>query len=283
MDYFDLVDRNLQAQDEERVEETTTMSNISYLPTQVGAVRSSILKLKKKKNRWNLEILESDEGRIVKFENELQINVPNEHWESFQSIFDTTLTENSYLDLQLQLQDRVQMEENGVFETRREELKSKISDYLETKEIRWASNILEKFLSAFKLTEDLTSTMETVIPLNKTAQWISNQYSELLQEHEDDLGYLEMLIENWQIEPGKCLAGGRYLLDYGGIGMVLEARVNPGLEPSFSLKINDDSIADDLDEAFVGLPRIGNIFYPEKDGVDDVICMLKEIIENKGE
>ncbi len=283
MSYHDLVDRNRQAGDDDRLEETTTMSNISYLPTQVGAVRSSILKLKKKKSKWNIEILESDEGRVVRFENELQISIPNEHWESFQSVFDTELTENSYLDLQLQLQDRVQMEEKGVFETRREELKSKISSYLETKEIRWASNIVEKFLSSFQLTEDLTPTMETIIPLNKTTQWISNQYSELLQEHEEDLGYLEMLIENWQIEPGKCLAGGRYLLEYRGIGMILEARVNPDSEPSFSLKINDDSIADDLDEAFVGLPRIGNIFYPKKDGTDDVICMLKEIIESREE
>ena len=284
MDFHDLVDRNLQAQDEDRIKETTTIGDISFIPAQVGKVRSEILKLKKKKNRWNLEILESDECRGVRFENELQINVPNEHWESFQSIFDTELTENSYLDLQLQLQDRVQMEEKGVFETRKEELKHKIKEQLNSKGIRSAAKIVNRFLESFDCKEDLTPFMEKiVIPLNRTEQWTEDCYSQILEEHEEDLGYLEILLENWDGESRDYLAGGRYLLNYKGIGMILETKVNPDSEPSCSLKINDDLVADDLDEAFVGLPRIGNVFYPIAEQADDIICMLKEIIENRGE
>ncbi|MFX0206321.1 MAG: hypothetical protein ACFFDT_10055 [Candidatus Hodarchaeota archaeon] len=44
----------------------TTMDAISYLPTQVGTVRSAIKKLKKHKPKWNLEILENEDGYVVK-------------------------------------------------------------------------------------------------------------------------------------------------------------------------------------------------------------------------
>jgi hypothetical protein len=71
----------------EDISEETSMSNIAYLPTSVGIIKSAVTDLKRKKADWGIEILEDESGREVKFENALTIKVPHIHWNHFQQNF----------------------------------------------------------------------------------------------------------------------------------------------------------------------------------------------------
>jgi hypothetical protein len=80
----------------------TTMSDISYLPTQVGVVRAALDDLRKKRKKWKLEVLEGEKEYTVSIEDQLRITVPMEHWDSFQGMVKDALVEEGYLDLSFQ-------------------------------------------------------------------------------------------------------------------------------------------------------------------------------------
>jgi len=267
----------------------TTMDAISYLPTQVGAVQFAMKKLKKKKNKWNLEIQESDDNITVNFENQLKIDVPREHWDNFQEIFDGTLDEDTYLDLQSKLKDSIYLDSKGILESRKDELKSKIVEELNSKEIQTAMKVAEKWVSMFGCKENITPTTQAIIPLQSVQEWLEGYLGNIIEEYGEDLGHLEMMIEKFQTKglgEGKCLAGARYQSEYGRTSLIFEARVSFEKDCSFSIAIEDGKVADCLEEACNGLQRVGNVFYPRYGQLissDGVLEELKEVIDDMGE
>jgi hypothetical protein len=113
MNYFDFVDTMYYRSgpvegpfiwdpDKERLvhlNETTGSDAVSFIPAHLGVVKAKVADLAKKKKDWKIEILEQDDLREVSFEDSLHIVVPNEHWDSFCSIFDNSPTNNTYLNL----------------------------------------------------------------------------------------------------------------------------------------------------------------------------------------
>lgn len=80
----------------------TVMSDIAYLPAQVGVVRAALDDLRKKRKKWKLEVLEGEKEYTVNVEDQLRITVPTEHWDSFQGMIKDALVEGGYLDLSFQ-------------------------------------------------------------------------------------------------------------------------------------------------------------------------------------
>lgn len=285
MEYYDLAHQIQNDLFEEGA--ATTMDAISYLPSQVGSVRSAIQKLKKQKDTWNLEILEGDDCRTVQFEDSLKITVPDELWEEFQDMFDGQLDENSYLNLKNKICDAVQLTEESIFETRVDELRSRIEEMVNSQEIQTARKISEKFASLLNIGQDLTSTIEAVIPIySPIHEWIDKYVGDVLFENEPDVGSMEILLEGFNTQSlgeGKCLLGGRYQTEYSGIGMVFEVRVSFDKDCSYTLSVGDAEVADCLEEACVGLERIGQVFYP---GVGQILSSggifesIKEAIDD---
>ena len=244
----------------------TTMDAVSYLPSQVGVVRSAIQKLKKQKDTWSLEILECDDCRTVQFEDSLKITVPEELWEEFQEMFDGQLDENSYLNLKSLICDSVQLTEESIFESRVDELRSKLDEMLNTQEIQTARRIFEKFARELGCVQDLTSTIGAVVPINTSIkEWVDKYVEGVIFENEPDVGSMEILLESFGVQSlveGKCLTGGRFQTECMGIGMVFEIRVSFEKNCSYTLSVGDAEVADCLEEACVGLDRIGRVFYP---------------------
>lgn len=144
----------------------TTMSDISYLPTQVGVVQSALRGLKKVKKKWNLEILEGEKEYTVNVEDKLRITVLAEHWASFQAMLEGALDEEACLDLSIVLQDSKVEEpdlEESILQERKEELRQCLAKKFESAPISVVTSQLKKWESLFGIQEDLTGKPSQVL------------------------------------------------------------------------------------------------------------------------
>ena len=261
----------------------TTMDAVAYLPSQVGVVKAAMKKLKQKKSKWNLEILESDDGYLINFEDQLKISILEEDWDEFQETFGTNLDEDVHV---IQFEDDIEISAEDILETRKDELISKINEIIECQEVRISEQAALKFFNSFEAVEDITEAINPVISLLHLKEWSEHYLDDSLSEHEEDLGHIEMLIENFKLTEGDCLAGARFRSVYQGIDIIFEARVTFEKDCSFSLVVNESEVADNLEEYCVGLDRIGNVFYPAVGQIlssQGVLEALKEILENEEE
>ena len=283
MNFYDLSSNLNESLREEAAAAGTTMDAISYLPSQVGTVKASMKGLKKVKNQWNIEILEGDKVRTVCFEDKLQIHVPNEHWNSFNQMFDNQLTENSYLDLTNPLFDSD--EDEDVLETRIERLRDRINEQFELPIVRALDTIATKWVQCFTLREDLTAS-EPVAKLAQLGEGIEALCERLFDE-DSDLGSFEIIEKkildsplNERIVPGnKCLAACRYLSQFGGTEMIFEAQVDFDLSHQLSIQVDDPDVVDAVEESVVNLRRIRNVFYPKIGQTQPVIEAIIETID----
>ena len=248
----------------------TTMDAISYLPTQVGVVRSALSRLGKKKKKWNLEILETGTDRTVCFEDALKVVVPNEHWDHFQQMFDGQLDSSSYFVLSSLAEDTKGLEDAIDLEIRRADVHLALESVLDCPQVRCAQRVYNKWSSKFIPDKDLTSE-KVLLPLTKKAG-VEKLYEKLIESCLDDRGQLEMLSERLEEEKApstlqkstNCtiLAGARIHSVIDGTGVIFEARVGFDKTVQFSVLVEDDEVADRLQESLVfGARRVGNVFY----------------------
>lgn len=267
--------------------ETTTMSSISFLPTEVGAVQSAIRKLGKKKGQWNLEILEGDNETTVRFEDALEIKVPVQYWDDFQRIFDGALSNNAYLELaSVELIDSVKESEEALLEQRIAEVHKLVENQLKNPALQKVDTIVRQWISQF---DNCAVTNELdLIPLPIVEGWKDTFVSELIEDHKEDLGQLEILLENLQdfrrIQECAYLAGGQITCQCEGIELIFEAHTKWDNVNTFSIVVCDDEVADAVEESVIDVPRIGNMFFPRggqmdvRLGSENFINMIKEAI-----
>ena len=277
--YHNIMEDNLNEEGGADAGSATTMDAVAYLPSQVGVVKAAMKKLKKKKSQWNLEIQESDDGYTVNFEDQLKISVLEEDWDEFQETFGTNLDEDVHV---IQFEEDIEISAEDILETRKEELISKINEITECQEVTISAQVAHKFFNSFEAIEDITEAINPAISLLHLKEWSEQYLDNNLSEHDEDLGYMEMLIENFKLPEGSCLAGARFKTEYQGVEIIFEARVTFEKDCSFSIAVNNTDIADNLEEYCVGLPRIGNVFYPAIGQIlssQGVLESLKDILE----
>lgn len=268
--------------------EATTMASISYLPAQVGVVRSALQGLGRKKGRWNLEILEGDSETIVRFEDALEIKVPTQYWDSFQRIFDGALSNTSYLELSsVGLLDSVDESEEDLLETRLAEIHELVEKQLNNPALQKANSIATQWLSKFDSTS-VTADSLGLIPLPILEGWKDSFVDYLTEGCREDLGQLEVLLEKLrdfrQIQEREYLAGGRIVGQYKGIDLIFEVHTGWDNVNTFSVAIGDDEVADAIEESSLEVPRIDNTFFPRggqmdsRLGPENFINIIKEVI-----
>lgn len=203
MNYFDLVDKLINDEsassslyDKEVrnriLNETTGSDAVSFIPAHLGMVKAKVADLAKKKKDWKIEILEQDDIREVNFEDSYRISVPNEHWDSFCSIFDSAPTNNKYLNLNSLLNETMEEEMQDL----RRELRVALSHMYDEAEFRqlnqdsgiwrWRFGVV-KYVTKKKISAPVTQ--------ENKAEDIQKLYGRLLDEFGEDKGNLEMIIE----------------------------------------------------------------------------------------
>ena len=270
--YFDMCDEleQIEVERRHRLLEATTMSAISYLPAQIGVVKARLGDLVRKKRKWGLEILEDDDGnKDVRIENELRIVVPKEHWDSFQEMFTSKLTNNSYLDLNMFLNEAL---EDDLRELR-EELKPALFKLFSEKVFTSLDRSIQVWIGRFGITTYLTNRAAIAIPYENKGKHIQKLHGDLLRAYGDDKGDLEMLLRGIQskrplgahdvFKKYDYLYGTRIRSVQENVSLIFEAVVDMAFMTSQSIYINDDSVLDKVEEESEVVKRVGNVLYPE--------------------
>lgn len=245
----------------------TTMDAISYLPAQVGVVRAALTGLGKKKKKWNMEVLEGESGRTIRFEDALQITVPNEHWNTFQEMFDGQLGSDSCFELPSSIMDsenELDVEgEKAVIHLAVESF-CRCPQVIKLQEIykRWTSRMGGKSIASPNI----------LLSVENLEESIESVYEALIKGIETDRGRLEILSERVEEDPlpdlkktREChsLAGFRIHSVFEGVGLIFEARLRFDKTFSFSVLVQDGDAADKLEESLSpSVQRVENVFYP---------------------
>jgi hypothetical protein len=246
------------------------MSAISYLPAQIGVVKARLGDLVRKKRKWGLEILEDDDGnKDVRIENELRIIVPKEHWDNFQEMFTSKLTNDSYLDLNIFLNEAL---EDDLKELR-EELKPALFKLFSEKVFTSLDRSIQVWVGRFGVTTYLTDKANAVVTSENKSKAIQKLHGDLLRAYGDDKGGLEMLLSDIQskrplgahdvFKKYDCLYGTRIRSVQENVTLVFEATVDMAFMTSQSIFVSEEDVLDKVEEESEVVKRVGNVLYPE--------------------
>jgi hypothetical protein len=272
MDLYSLATELEQIERERRYRllEATTMSAISYLPAQIGVVKARLGDLVRKKRKWGLEILEDDDGnKDVRIGNELRILVPKEHWDNFQEMFTGKLTNDSYLDLNVFLNEALEDDLRDL----REELKPALFKLFSEKVFNSLDRSIQVWIGRFGITTYLTNRAAIAVPYENKGKQIQKLHGDLLRAYGDDKGGLEMLLSDIQskrplgahdvFKKYDHLYGTRIRSKIEDVTLIFEATVDMAFMISQSIYVDNDSILDNVEEDVVAVKRVGNVLYPE--------------------
>jgi len=183
---------------EVKINESTTMSNISYLPTQLGAVKAMLTTLAEEKPDWDLEILDDLDPRQFIIKNKVKFLVPKKHWDGFLKIFGNKI--NGKLlklgNMKESLEERRLFEANEAdMKKLRSKLKTELYSLFHNKEFIKLQEMAWNWYSVFGVVQYTTSSGESIAVSNeKMKRDIQRIYGRLLREYGEDRGNLEMLI-----------------------------------------------------------------------------------------
>lgn len=268
-----------------RVNEDTAMSDIAYLPTQLGATKKKLADLSKMKLQWNIEILENGDVKRVCFEDALIIDVPTIHWDSFLEIFDCCDISNGYLNLRSILNEAM---EDEIDDT---------TDELKPVLIRAFTNPpfddIDEDIDNWKVRFNVKSFKEqnVVISYNTKKVDLLKLYTELTRAYRGDLGNLEMLttafvdktpLSAFEIfKQYDYLYGSRILSNYLDTTMLFEATVDFTFIISESVYVDNQDVIDDIEADVRDIKVVGNVIYPHGERFSTQFYrILNDIIED---
>lgn len=251
---------HLISQIESKIAETTTMDAITYLPSQVGAVKAKIDALAKKKKEWKIEILETEDGYEVQFEDALKVHVPRSFWEEFRNLAGIT--------------ERVSLNESKLFEDEKEDqtkhllkrIEKLIGVFFTRRPFLACSEIYSIWKNRFRGTDQIHQ--DAVVNITKVARDQKKLLSTIKKEYGDDVGYLEMLIEAMSQNRGLSAFAGfmGYTYLYGGKSStrfgVLEVGVTQSLQLTIKISIKDEELLQEIKNRFPSITVDKNTIYP---------------------
>ena len=290
MNYSDIVNKALENV-KDILTETTTQDAVSFLPTHLGMVKARIADLAKKKKDWQIEILETDNDKEVQFENELRVIVPNEHWESFCSIFDGTLDNNAYLNLRSLLNETMEEEMQDL----RRELRVALAHLYDEAEFRKLNHSSGTWRWRFGVQSYDTKKkgLSTPVTQENKGEDIQNLYKRLLEKYGEDRGNLEMLIEAVKDKTPlntfeifrryDFLYGTRIHSRYEGVDLYFEATVDTTYHLSQTIYTNNKELLNKIPEESREVKVVRSVLFP-KGGVftSRFLRVLSDTIEDLG-
>lgn len=292
--------------------EATTMSDISYLPTQLGTVRAMITDLAREKPDWDLEILNDLDPRQFIIKDRAKFSVPKKHWGGFLKIFGNKI--NGKLlklgNMKESLDKLYDIEERRLFEANeadmkklRLKLKTKLHSLFYNKEFIKLQEMAWNWYSVFGVSEYTTTSAKSIAVSNeKIKHDIQRIYGQLLREYGEDRGNLEMLIgalsDKTELNTFAIfrnfdhIFGTRMNSSYEGYDLGFEYLIDFMYNPSQSIYVADEELRDAIEEDVTSGIKVAHntiwpigglfkhdIFWRIKNVIDDLIT--KEGNENE--
>jgi len=267
------------------ISEETSMSDIAYLPTQLGAVKKKLGDLSKLKPDWKIDVLENGDINRVCFEDAFSIDVPTMHWDNFLEIFDNCDISNGYMNLRSILNEAMEDE----LDNTTDELKPTLIRAFTNPPFDQVDEDIDKWKVRFNV--ESFKEQNTVISHNNKKANLLKLYSELTASYEGDLGNLEMLITAFRdktplsafevFKDYDYVYGARILSNHMGVSMLFEATVDFTFVISESIYIEDQDIVDDVEADSRNIKVVGNVIYPRGERFDtNFYRILNDIIED---
>ena len=295
MDYFETLDRmdnhfyqNVDTWVTPPIFETTTEDAVSFIPSHLGMVKAKVADLAKKKKDWKIEILEQDDGREVQFESDLRVLVPNEHWDSFCSIFDGTISNNTYLNLGSLLNETMEEEMKDL----REELRVALANMYDQDEFRKLNSSSGTWRWRFGVVNfDSKKKLKVAVTQERRSKDIQELYTRLLEVYGNDRGNLEMILEAIKdrsplnayrvFKNYDYLYGTRIHSRYHKVDLYFEALVDTTYHLTETIYCNNEELLSKIEEESNEVKRVRSVLYP-KGGVftNRFFRVLGETIED---
>lgn len=292
-DYINICDElaEIEKQRRFRLLEATTMDAVTFLPTNLGAVRAAVKNLSKKKWKWGLTILEDDNGnKDVRIENELRIIVPKEHWEAFQEMFQGELNDDAELNLKELLIEAIEDELSEL----RKELKPALVKMYNEQSIELLDKTIKVWKSVFGVDQIITDSNKVAVTSGRKGRDIQKLYGKLIRAYGEDKGGLEMLLADLTgdrplsaftiFKKFDYLYGDRVVSTLQDITLILEAVVDTTHMTSESIYISDEDVLDEIEDQLTSVKRVGNVIYPVGERFDvGFFNSLRGILEETAE
>ena len=288
-DYMETFDKlaEIEKQRRYRLLEATTMDAVTFLPTNMGAVRAAVKNLSKKKWKWGLSILEDDNGnKDIRIENALRIIVPKEHWDSFQEMFVGELNDDSELNLKELL---IETLEDELLELRKS-LKPALVKMLNEQQFTALDKSIKVWNSIFGIDQIITDNNKVAVGAAHKGRDTQKLYGRLLRAYGEDKGGLEMLLADIGndrplgaysvVKKYDYLYGDRVVSVLHDTTLILEAVVDTTFMTSESIYIGDNDVLDEIEDQLTTVKRVGNVLYPSDERFDvGFFSSLRNILE----
>jgi len=271
-----------------RLLEATTMDAVTFLPTNLGAVKAKVKDLSKKKWKWGLTILEDDDGnKDVRIENALRIIVPKEHWGVFQEMFVGELNDDSYLNLSELL---IEAMEDELLDLRKA-LKPALVKMYNEQNLESLDKTIKVWNSVFGIDRIITDRNKVAVTAGHKGRDIQRLYGKLLRAYGEDKGGLEMLLADIAsdrplgaysvVKKYDYLYGDRVVSDFEGSTLILEAVMDTTFMTSESIYVGDIDVLDEIEDQLTTVKRVGNVIYPADERFDvGFFSTLRSILED---
>jgi len=247
------------------ISEQTTMGDISYLPSTVGAVRSSMFSIAKMQSDWDVEIIENDKEKKVCFGDYLSVTVPTRYWDEFSSTYG--VSKSGKVSLKNLLREAIDEE----FQRLRDELKPALTKFYEYDDFTTLENQVDLWRSFFGIVRQ--EKIKTAVTVHNKEKDIQYLVSKLLKVYGDDRGNLELLIS--ALEERKILSsfeifnefdylyGTKLLSIYKRIPIIYEGTIDIDYQLSQSIAVDkkETELIDRLDE-LSNVVVVKNVIYP---------------------
>lgn len=249
----------------QEIKEQTTMSDVAFLPSTVGAVKSSIFSLAKMKSDWDIELIETDKEKKVKFGDSLSITVPSQYWGDFSKAYG--ISKAGKISLQHLLKEAIDEE----FEKLRDELKPSLTKFYDHDDFVTLENQVGLWRSFFGIVKQ--EKIDTAVSVSNKEKDIQFLITKLLKVYGKDRGGLELLLSaldtRRQLSTFDVFEKFDYLYATKLLGVYRKVRImyegGVDMDYQFSQSIMVDSDEEELIERLDELPDskiVKNVIYP---------------------
>ena len=271
-----------------RIVEDTTMANVTFLPSGLGAVKAAIKNLAKVKKDWNIEILETEKGKKVMFEDQLSIFVPEQWWDDFSMMFDEQL-EHGKVGLYKYLNEAMEDEAEEL----REEIRPALTKMFEEKQFRAVDKAAEQWHARFGAVQYRPS-KNVLVKAETKRQDIQRLVGAIHKAYGEDRGNLQILLEaisnsttlnSFNIFKEKnFLYGTRILSRHDSSDLMFEATIGMDYIMNQSIIVGNEEVLDELAK-FRNIKIVKNVIYPVNKVFDaqilyDLDDALEDVIDS---
>jgi len=232
------------------VDEATSSTSIAYLPGAFDTTQSLIRDLSRIKAKWDIEILEDADGYNIVFEDALNIVVPKQYFEDFNTKV-------------LKVAGVKQVDLSGILNETIKEVSNNASGRLLTAltttlkksdKVAKTTTLMNQWLRTFRNTKFAPADPKVAIRLNNYDADARTLAKRLEKLHGGDIGGIDMFVD--ALEDGRAIGyteGYDYLVGvkmqsvYEGVNLILEMNINTSMMPSQSVYVDLEEVTEELE------------------------------------